>query len=58
MLTPKQILQRSPLAQGKVSNTSENVLIEICHIIYSLYWAEWNEKYITIWLIQYGYTTK
>ena len=37
MLTPKKILQRSPLAQGKVSNTSENVLIEICHIIYSLY---------------------
>ena len=40
MLPPKQILQRSPLAQGKAINTSENVLIEICQIIYSLYRAE------------------
>ena len=57
MLTPKQILQRSPLAQGKAINTSENVLIEICQIIYSLYRAEWNEKYVAI-LIQYSCNTK
>ena len=39
MLTPKQILQRLPiaLAQIKVGNTSENLLNEICKIIYSLY---------------------
>ena len=36
------MLQRLPiaLAQGKVSNTSENLLNEIKQIIYSLYWAK------------------
>ena len=39
MLTPKQMLQRKPiaLAQAKASNTSENLLNEIRKIIYSLY---------------------
>ena len=41
ILTPKQILQRLPiaLAQVKVSNTSENLLHEIRQIVYSLYQA-------------------
>ena len=39
MLTPKQILQRLPiaLAKVKVGNTSENLLNELRQIIYSLY---------------------
>ena len=39
ILTPKQMLQRLPiaLAQVKADNTSENVLNEIHQIIYSLY---------------------
>ena len=39
ILTPKQILQRLPiaLAQVKAGNTSENLLNEIRQIIYSLY---------------------
>ena len=39
MLTPKQMLQRLPiaLAQVKTGNTSENLLNEIRQIIYSLY---------------------
>ena len=39
ILTPKQILQRLPVAlsQMKVGNTSENVLNKIRKIIYSLY---------------------
>ena len=39
ILTPKQILQRLPiaLAQVKASNNSENLLNEIRQIIYSLY---------------------
>ena len=39
ILTPKQILQRLPiaLAQVKAGNTSENVLNEVSQIIYSLY---------------------
>ena len=38
-LSPKQILQRSPIAlvHVKAGNTSENLLNEICQIIYSLY---------------------
>ena len=38
-LTPKQILQRLPiaLAKVKVGNTSENLLNELRQIIYSLY---------------------
>ena len=39
ILTPKQILQRLPiaLAQVKAGNTSENLLNEIRQIMYSLY---------------------
>ena len=39
MLTPKQTLQRLPiaLAQVKAHNTSESLLNEICKIMYSLY---------------------
>ena len=42
ILTPKQILQRLPiaLAQVKAGNTSENLLNEIRKIIYSLYRAK------------------
>ena len=41
-LTPKQMLQRLPiaLAQVKAGNTSENLLNEIRQIIYSLYRAK------------------
>ena len=39
ILTPKQMLQRLPiaLAQVKVGNNSENLLNEIRQILYSLY---------------------
>ena len=39
MLTSKQMLQRLPIALGQVksSNTSEGLLNEIIHIVYSLY---------------------
>ena len=39
ILTPKQMLQRLPiaLAQVKAGNTFENLLNKIHHIIYSLY---------------------
>ena len=39
ILTPKQLLQRLPiaLAQAKASNNSENLLNEIRQFIYSLY---------------------
>ena len=42
ILTPKQILQRLPiaLAQVQAGNTSENLLNEIRQIIYSLYGAK------------------
>ena len=42
MLTPKQMLQRLPiaLAHVKAGNTSENLLNEIGQIIYSLYRAK------------------
>ena len=42
ILTPKQMLQRFPiaLAQVKAGNTSENLLNEIRQIIYSLYQAK------------------
>ena len=41
-LTPKQMLQRLPiaLAQVKAGNTSENLLNEIRQIICSLHWAK------------------
>ena len=51
MLTLRQMLQRLPiaLAQVKAGNTSENLLNEIRHIIYSLYRAkETTKKLITI----------
>ena len=39
VLTPKQMIQRLPiaLAQVKASNNSENLLNEIRQIVYSLY---------------------
>ena len=39
MLTPKQVLQRLPiaLAQVKAGNNSKNLLNEIRQIVYSLY---------------------
>ena len=42
ILTPKQMLQRLPiaLAQVKAGNTSENLLNEIRQVIYSLYQAK------------------
>ena len=42
ILTPKQMLQRLPIAfaQIKAGNTSENVLNGIRQIIYSLHWAK------------------
>ena len=47
ILTPKQILQRLPiaLAQVKAGNNSENLLNEIRQIVYSLYqWKEITKK--------------
>ena len=46
MLSPKQILQRLPiaLAQVKVANTFENLPNEIREIIYSLYLAKETTK--------------
>ena len=42
ILTPKQVLQRLPiaLAQVKAGNISENLLNKIRQIIYSLYWVK------------------
>ena len=40
ILPPEQILQRLALAPVKAGNSSENLLNEICQIIYSLYWAK------------------
>ena len=42
ILTPKQMLQRLPIApaQVKAGNTSENLLNEIRQTIYSLYQAK------------------
>ena len=42
MSTPKQMLQRLPiaLAQVKAGDTSENLLNEIRQIIYSAHWAK------------------
>ena len=51
ILTPKQMLQRLPiaLAQVKAGNTSEKLLNEIRQIIYSLYGEkEVTKKYTTI----------
>ena len=49
ILTLKLMLQRLPIAfaQIEAGNTFETLLIEIQHIIYSLYWArEISRKYI------------
>ena len=42
ILTPKQMLQRLPIALGQVKagNTPENWLNEIREILYCLYWAK------------------
>ena len=42
MITPKQILQRLAIALAKVKgdNTSENLLVYFCKIVYSLYQAK------------------
>ena len=37
ILTPKQMLQRLPIARIKAGNNSESLLNEIRQIIYSLY---------------------
>ena len=50
ILTPKQMLQRLPmaLAQIKAGNNSESLLNEIRQIVYSLYQSkEITKKYIT-----------
>ena len=55
ILTPKQILQRLPiaLAQIKAGNISERLLNEIRQIIYSLYESkDITKKYITTYLKQ------
>ena len=57
ILTPKQILQRLPiaLAQVKAGNTSENLLNEIRQIMYSLYRSKKNTKKVynnkTEWIL-------
>ena len=50
MLTPKQMLQRLPiaLAQIKMGNNLENLLNEIRQIVYSLYQSKENTKKYTI----------
>ena len=42
ILTPKQIIQRLPIALSQVNacNTSENLLNEIRQTTYSSYWAK------------------
>ena len=50
-LTPKQMLQRLPiaLAQVKAGNASENILNEVRQIVYSLYRAKGiTKKYATV----------
>ena len=50
MLTPKQMLQRLPiaLAEVKVGNNSESLLNEIIQIVYSLYQSKQITKKYTI----------
>ena len=50
ILTPKQVLQRLPiaLAQVKVGNNSESLLNEIRQIVYSLYQSKQITKKYTI----------
>ena len=55
MLTPKQMLQRLPiaLAQGKTGNNSQNLLNEIRQITYSLYQSKEIIKKVYNNLIKY-----
>ena len=48
ILTPKQMLQRLPiaLAQVKAGNNSENLLNEVREIVYSLYESKDHQKSI------------
>ena len=63
ILTPKQMLQRLPiaLAQIKAGNNSKSLLNEIRHIVYSLYQAKeitkkvYNYNSINKSIIQNGY---
>ena len=51
ILTPKQMVQRLPIALGQVKadNTSENLLNSIRQIICYLYWeSKLLKKYVTI----------
>ena len=54
ILTPKQLLQRLPiaLAQVKASNNSENLLNEIRQIVYSLYQSKEITKKIYNYIIK------
>ena len=55
ILTSKQMLQTLPiaLAQVKAGNESENLLNEMCQIIYCMYREKYiTKKYITILWIQ------
>ena len=58
MLTPKQVLQKLPIAlvQVKAVNTSQNLLNEICQLIYSLYQA--NTKIAKKVFNKWSYNTK
>ena len=61
ILTPKQILQRLPiaLAQVKAGNNSENLLNEITQVVYSLYQSKQITKKVynnIIKLIQWNCT--
>ena len=49
ILTPKQMLQRLPiaLAQVKAGHNSESLLNEVRQIVYSLYQAKITKKYTT-----------
>ena len=47
MLTPKQMLQRLPIAPAEIkgSKNSENLLNEIMQIVYSLYQSKKKKNY-------------
>ena len=61
ILTPKQMLQRLPIALGqlKAGNTTKNLLNEIRQIIYSQFRAKQiNKKVYNNIFIQYSYKTE
>ena len=60
ILTPKQLLQRLPiaLAQVKAGNNSESLLNEIREIVYSLYQSKEITKKSYSNIIQYQYKNK